>query len=105
MIQEIPYRASIPSPVFSEPEPASTRDEIEFSTLKSVATKIEARMEALSSDFDSFTILRGIPKEDALHDLMIQIMVRQEVKSFLVSLAEEINSSIGAVESKIKITK
>jgi len=74
----IDYRSSASEGLLSfGPDKSFTKDEEEYSTLKSVHIVLKEAIAALYKDFNAFKITEGVPRTTALADLERQISGKQ----------------------------
>lgn len=82
--------------------PATPTDEVEFSTLKTVAKELNNSMAALYGDFNAFDILKEADSDKAASNLLRQVEAKQIAYDILFPAVDAINGAIQKIDAKYK---
>lgn len=101
--ENVPYFNSATESLLAvSPVTRVTKDEEQYSTLKSIHIVLKDAVAALYLDFNAFKVTSGVPKTTALYELQRQIDGKQLAYDILAPALQAVESSIQSIDSKYK---
>lgn len=99
--EDLPYRSPVTDMLVGA-KPPTTKDEVDYDTLKAVQDILTQALAAQFKDFNAFKLLEGATTAQKKEDVLLQIAIKQGIYEILVPVVESVVSAVQVVNDKYK---